>query len=257
MSNIKTVVDRELEYFSYDTFEVCTKDVVLVCPRSKSSVGLDCHQTTVALQRIVDFLTEVMGLKLRNSWSLGRNTAFHSTIVIGYRRDEDLDPSEQNPSWVSDNTVKLPWDCLEIENKTITACTHELVHPFFKIFFYSSLTLLTDRQNEHWGEGFCDFLRIFVIDALDMNLNEQVNSRQYNWREDSFEQYMRNTERTGDHWEGYHKLALRLLNEFRRYRQTDQGREKGQVEALREFLQLLSLKQDLEQQVTRDYHNIL
>lgn len=255
MSKIKTVAGRRLEYFPYDTFEVFTKDVVLVCPKSRSSVGLDWHQTAAALQRIVDFLIEVTGLELRDSLTLGRSAAFHSTIVIGYRRDEDLDPCEQNPSWVDHNTIKLPWDCLEVENKTITSCTHELVHPFFKIFFQKSESLHRKEENENdWGEGFCDFLRISIIDMLNINLKEKIDGREYNWKTDSFEEYMRSTENTGDHWKTHHKPALRLLNEFRKYKQAD---EQDHTKTLRDFLQYLSRKGDLENEITKDYHKII
>jgi len=259
MSNIKTVEERKKKYFPYNTFERASQDVVLVYPKNKTAIGLNWLDTVDALQRIVDFLADITGLKLEGGLNLeDEGERFDKIVVVGYRRNEDLVSNECNPSWVSDNTTKLPWDCLQIENKTITSCTHELVHPFLKIFFHKSKSLRRREENEiNWGDGFCDFLRIFIIDFLDMDLKEQINGKEYNWKEDSFEGYMRSTEKTGESWKTHHKPALQLLSQFRKYRWADGYREKSEIEVLKVFLQALSSKEDLEKEITEDYHNIL
>ncbi len=256
MSNVKTVEERKKEYFAYNTFKKSTADITMFFPIGQPPVGLAPEDIILTLQRIVDLLKGVTGLRLQDALTLECECArFDKTIVIGYSSGD---------YWRIDNTIGLSCDCLKAENGAITTCTHELVHPFFKIFFYKSVSLRKKDKNEDWGDGFCDFLRIFIIDFImntsSINLKEikdQENGTQYNWREESFEEYMRCTEKTGDHWEGYHKLALRLLNEFRMYMKTHDDPEKGEFGALKGFLQVLSQKEDLENEVTEIYHSIL
>jgi hypothetical protein len=38
-------------------------------------------------------------------------------------------------------------------------CSHELVHPFEDVF-------LDNNQNKHWKEGFCDCLRVLVLQEM-------------------------------------------------------------------------------------------
>jgi hypothetical protein len=243
-------INKRKAQFIYNFSEKSTQDVLLLAPRGREIFGLGAQDTVEALQKIVDCLVKITGIRLENAkWLENGNARFHPKIIVGYHNEGDY--------WDIHNTIRLSWECLELENKTIASCTHELVHPFFKIFFYSSKNLRQKAENENWGDGFCDFLRIFIIETLvknlGVNLHERIGKREYNWKEDDFEEYMRGTEQTGDHWERYHKPALRLLKKFRVYSQLGENRRKNQEEALRVFLRILFDAKNLEEIITKEY----
>lgn len=54
------------------------------------------------------------------------------------------------------NSIYTPWQRLDDSKEPPDACTHEMVHPFFRC------SSLHGTENEVWGEGFCDFLRGYL-----------------------------------------------------------------------------------------------
>lgn len=97
--------------------------------------------TLKLLQQIVDYQKEAT--------SLNPTAYFKTRTIVGY-----TDQSSQ-PNWsgARGNRVHIPdkskwYD----QSKLLHTCTHELVHPFYRV---SPL----HASNEKWGDPFCDFLR--------------------------------------------------------------------------------------------------
>lgn len=180
---------------------------ILAYPKDKIIHGFASEETGQKLQAIINFTRDVTGLDPKH---------YGSRIIIGYRRDEDLDPREGNPSWVPDNTIKLPWGYLQCSDQPIEACTHELVH----LFFHMS-ELHKDEKAQNWGEVFCDFLRIKVSEHLEFEKDfvkkwlAELGAEKGDWKQ--------------------HGKALRLLAEFKR----EYGDKGVAKENLRQFIQLL------------------
>jgi len=129
---------NEKEKYTWEkTFPDCRhkqerEDVIFVFPdKFQKSPGA----TTDNFQRVVDFLKDVTGIN--------PTEAFEQRVVVGY--------SNQGLGW-SRNRINVPLKYLSKPEEPLDACTHELVHPFFRA------SPLHD-SNEGWGEGFCDFLR--------------------------------------------------------------------------------------------------
>lgn len=197
---IRTIEERTRKHFPYffsGTFrsEISSPDFALVYLRSEMRNTFDVERTKKTLQGIINFLKEITSLKLGEGEG---NKRLDPKVLIGYRHPDNLDSDETLPSWVSDNTIKLPWDALGEEKQPVEACTHELVHPFLH------MTEVGD-----WGEGFCDFLRIAIVEKFAPRLEWEIDGRLYGWRG-----FMReNVNREGANWQ-QHKKALCLLRQF-------------------------------------------
>jgi hypothetical protein len=120
-----------------ESFPVCKheqerEDVIFVFP---DEFEKSPEATIDDLQRIIDFLKYIT--------EINPTEVFEQRIVVGY--------SNKGLGW-SRNRINVPWKYLKKPEEPLDACTHELVHPFFRA---SPL----HGSNEGWGEGFCDFLR--------------------------------------------------------------------------------------------------
>ena len=129
---------NEKEKYTWNkTFPNCrhnreSEDVIFVFPDDfKKSPGATIDE----LQRVVDFLKDVTGID--------PTEFFAQRVVVGY--------SNKGLGW-SQNRINVPLKYLSKPEEPLDACTHELIHPFFRA------SPLHD-SNEGWGEGFCDFLR--------------------------------------------------------------------------------------------------
>lgn len=108
------------------------------------------------LQKSMNFLKSIT--------NLDPTGFFHQRTVVGYRHPNDEGGRNCQPGWLP-NWVNIPWSYLEKHNEPQDACSHELVHPFYRI---SPL----HNSNEGWGEGFCDFLRGPIKNLLGLAGNE-------------------------------------------------------------------------------------
>lgn len=108
------------------------KDVVFVFP---DEFEKSPEATIDDLQRVIDFLKDIT--------AIDPTVFFGQRVVVGY--------TSQGLGW-SQNRISVPLKYLSKPEEPLDACTHELVHPFFRA------SPLHD-SNEGWGEGFCDFLR--------------------------------------------------------------------------------------------------
>lgn len=98
---------------------------------------------------------------LKNITNLDPTEFFQQRTVIGYRHPNDEGGRNCQPGWLP-NWVNIPWSYLEKHNEPQDACSHELIHPFFRC---SPL----HNRNEGWGDGFCDFLRGPVKKIMGLN----------------------------------------------------------------------------------------
>ncbi|MBW2108210.1 MAG: hypothetical protein JRI36_06025 [Deltaproteobacteria bacterium] len=128
------------ERYSYCTELLERPDIVFVYPREFSRTS---EVVVEKLQEIMDYLKYITGLNPTYS--------FKQRTVVGYRHPDNEGGKECQPGWLP-NWVNIPWNYLKKPDEPMDACSHELVHPFFRC---SPL----HYRNEGWGEGFCDFLR--------------------------------------------------------------------------------------------------
>jgi len=98
-------------------------------------------ETANALQAMTGFLKYVT--------CLNPVQFFNSRIMVGYNKNA----LQANWSGEEGNRIHIPWQDEYFEqDELLDSCSHELVHPFFRV---SALHC----SNQWWGEGFCDFLR--------------------------------------------------------------------------------------------------
>ena len=124
---------------------------------------------TSSAERVADTLQVAMNY-LREVTGLNPNRIFSSRVIILWMKDRDKvgkatwkSVKEENGTYIG-HRISLSWDYMTKPNEPYSICAHELVHPFYRI---SKL----HKSNEHYGEGFCEFLRGAVLYA--MGLEEQ------------------------------------------------------------------------------------
>lgn len=200
---------RIKKHFPYKHNSSISGDFIFIYPEDGIREKFDLEETKDILQCIIEFIRDVMGLNLKNQ-------EFDSKIVVGYRRDEDLELNEINPSWVLDNTIKLPWGYLKNRDQPIEACTHELVHPFF---YVSELN--KDKEASKYRDVFCDFLRIKIGEYIKFKKNFT-------------EIWLKELKEKKNDWE-QHGRSLRLLAEFKQ-QYKNKSKDKENLEQFIRFL---------------------
>lgn len=129
----------------------------------------DIYETANALQAMTDFLRRVT--------CLNPVQFFNSRIMIGYSKNS-LQAKQPNWSGKEGNRIYIPWkDKYFKQDELLRSCSHELVHPFFRV---SPL----HYNNQSWGEGFCDFLRGPIENLIGLDgkgwLKEKIKQAQWN-----------------------------------------------------------------------------
>ncbi|HEX8200330.1 MAG TPA: hypothetical protein VF590_07575, partial [Isosphaeraceae bacterium] len=143
---------------------VGSKDIVFAFPLPEYKQ--DPHRACDRLQKGFDFLND---LKLCESPTV----AFGQRVVVGYR--DPVEDRHCSPGWGT-HWINVPWCWLtrpetdpiqvEIADQPEFLCSRELVHPFEHLF-------LKGNPNKRWKEGFCDSLRVFVLEAMGFSLYAQ------------------------------------------------------------------------------------
>lgn len=128
------------------------KDAVFVHPDHQTFGGGRGRRCVADLQAAIDFLKRVTRYEPTKH--------FRQRVVVGYRHPLD-EPGGRgcSPGWMP-HWVNIPWGYLGRPDEPQDCCSHELVHPFFY------MSPLDRGDNRVWGDGFCDFLRGFVLRAI-------------------------------------------------------------------------------------------
>ncbi len=173
----------------------------------------DIYEIANALQAMTDFLKYVT--------CLNPAQFFNSRIMVGHNKNA----SQPNWSGKEDNYIYIPWeDKYFKKDKLLHSCSHELVHPFFRVspLHYS---------NEWWGEGFCDFLRGPVKNLMGLEGK--------GWWKEKIEQSQSNKQDRGGNVAG--QLVLRAQKENGDLYDIDQfiARFINDREAIRMFVNFL------------------
>jgi len=113
------------------------EDIIFVFPGSFSTKGIEVANQ---LQSSFNFLRDITNIDPAKE--------LKSRVIIGFTKQS----TQPNWSGVKGNRVHVPWKYLSMSYEPLDACSHELIHPFYRC------SPLHDR-NEGWGDGFCDFLR--------------------------------------------------------------------------------------------------
>jgi len=113
------------------------EDLIFVFPGCFSKDG---GEVANQLQSSFNFLKDIT--------SVDPTTELKSRVVIGFTKQS----TQPNWSGLKGNRIHLPWNKLSKSCEPQDACSHELIHPFYRC------SPIHDR-NEGWGDGFCDFLR--------------------------------------------------------------------------------------------------
>jgi len=151
MTNLDLKEDKVLR----DQFSICNnidlrEDVIFTFP---SVFKGDVKHIADKLQSTADLL----------KYLTNRNPAnyFKSRIIVGFTE------KSRHPNWsgTKGNRIQVPIGYSKKENEPLDACSHEIVHPFFRC---SPL----HNKNEGWGDGFCEFLRGPIKNLMDLNGDE-------------------------------------------------------------------------------------
>lgn len=144
------------------------EDIIFVCP---SVFKGNIKYIADKLQSAADFLKCLTGINPKDD--------FQSRVFIGF-----TDQSNQ-PNWSGryGNRIHIPERYLNKEMEPLGACSHELVHPYYRC---SPL----HNSNEKWGECFCEFLRGPVKNVMGLDGNS--------WWQEKIEDTRSNTQNDGN-----------------------------------------------------------
>ena len=122
---------------------IFTEDLIFLYP--KDFIGKP-EETLELLQRTFDLLKKLTDLNPTGKIPSETNP---SRITIGFHK------KCTQLAWTGrgGNCIYIPWKRINDKDEPQAGCTHELVHPFYRI------SELQEGENEVWGEPFCDFLR--------------------------------------------------------------------------------------------------
>lgn len=122
---------------------IVTEDLIFLYP--EDFIGKP-EETMELLQKTFDLLRKLTGLNPTGKIPSEENP---SRVTIGFHK------KHTQLGWTGrgGNCIYIPWKRRGWKDEPQAGCTHELVHPFYRI------SELNEGENEVWGEPFCDFLR--------------------------------------------------------------------------------------------------
>jgi len=124
------------------------------------------YEIANTLQQIYDYSKFITNLKPTQYFC-------NSRVIIRWLKDQN---KRGDARWKSEpdrkgHWINLSWDYMTMEDEPLKICSHELVHPFYRVS-----TLHTKGNiwggNEGWGEGFCDFLRGPIFNHIGLEGNQ-------------------------------------------------------------------------------------
>lgn len=137
----------------------------------------NANRTAGMLQRAINYLKTITNLNPSNE--------LNSRVIFRWIEDQD---KENVSNWTSlenedgslnGQRIDLSWEYMFKPCEPFRICSHELVHPFYRVspLHEKNITYAGDESwlgNEGWGEGFCEFMRGPVMNSVKLPGNQGV-----------------------------------------------------------------------------------
>lgn len=200
---------------------IATEDLIFLYPNDFISKP---DETMKLLQKTFDLLRQLTDLNPTGKLPSETNSA---RITIGFHKKYT-----NTMVWTGSggNLIFMPWKRRLWKDEPQAGCTHELVHPFYRI------SELFEGENEVWGDSFCEFMR----GPLKNNIGQDGISW---WKEK-----VKNAEEKKDS-EGGTGAGLLILEAKEIYR----GNDYDSYKFVEEFINDISSLNDYIQRLRKEY----